>query len=423
MPSIHVRRDGLSAMTIAPLLRGLPCPAMVRERWLIGILTAVNFTHILDFVILMPLGPQLMRVFGIEPSHVALAVSAYSFSAAAAGVAGAFLIDRFDRKRALIVLLSGFILATGACALAPTFAALVWARIAAGACGGVLGALVLAIVADEIPHERRGAANGVVMAAFSLASITGVPAALAAATCWSWHAPFILLAGLGVGVLVVALVVLPPMRSHLGRPVAARTILIEVAFDPGNLRAFAFMAVLMLASFAVIPFISQYLVGNVGFSESDLPYLYLYGGICSVVTSPWIGRLVDRLGARQVFTVLALASIVTTVLLTRLGPVGKPLALACTTLFIVVGSGRYVPAMTLIASSVAPARRGSFMSLNSAVQSAASGLAAWLAGLAIGRDAEGHLTGYDAVGLGAVVAILVSIVLAWRVRVPVTVSS
>lgn len=391
---------------------------MVRERWLVGILTAINFTHILDFVIMMPLGPQLMRVFAIEPAHFALAVSAYSFSAALAGVAGAFLIDRFDRKRALIALYIGFIVATGACALAPSFAALVVARIAAGACGGVLGALVLAIVADEIPYERRGAANGIVMAAFSLASIAGVPAALAAATTWSWHAPFILLSGLGVGVLAVAVAVLPPMRSHLGRPVAALTTLVEVGLDRANLRAFAFLAALMFAGFAVIPFISPYLVGNVGFSESDLPYVYLFGGLCSVVTSPLIGRLVDRLGTRPVFTVLAVVSIVPTLLLTHMGMVGKPLALACTTLFIVAGSGRFVPAMTLVASSVAPARRGSFMSLSSAVQSAAAGLVTWLAGLAIGRDAEGHLTGYDAVGLGAVAAILLATVLAWTVSLP-----
>lgn len=391
---------------------------MSRERWLIGILTAINFTHILDFVIMMPLGPQLMRVFAIEPSHFALAVSAYSFSAAFAGVAGAFLIDRFDRKRALLGLYIGFIVATAACAVAPTFVALIAARIAAGACGGVLGALILAIVADEIPYERRGAANGIVMSAFSLASIAGVPAALAAATTWSWHAPFVLLAGLAAAVLAVALVVLRPMRGHLGRPVAASTTFLEVVLDAGNLRAFAFIAALMLAGFSVIPFISPYLVGNVGFREADLPYVYLFGGIFSVVTSPLIGRIVDRVGTRPVFTVLALASIVPTLALTRLGMVGVPLALACTTAFIIVGSGRFVPAMTLVASSVAPARRGSFMSLNSAVQSAASGLAAWLAGLAIGRDAQGRLTGYDQVGLGSVAAILLAIVLAWRVRVP-----
>ena len=391
---------------------------MSRERWLIGILTAINFTHILDFVIMMPLSPQLMRVFAIEPSHFAGAVSAYSFSAAIAGVAAAFLIDRFDRKRALLGLYAGFILATAACALAPSFAALVAARVAAGACGGVLGALILAIVADEIPPERRGTANGIVMAAFSLASIAGVPAALAAATHWSWHAPFMLLAALASVVLGVALAVLRPMRRHLGRPVSVAATLAEVAFDAGNLRAFAFIAMLMLASFSVIPFISPYLVGNVGFREADLPYIYLFGGICSVVTSPLIGRVVDRVGTRPVYTALALASIPPTLALTRLGDVGVPLALACTTVFIIAGSGRFVPAMTLIASSVAPARRGSFMSLNSAVQSAASGMATWLAGLAIGRQADGRLTGYDLVGIGSVAAILLTIALAWRVRVP-----
>jgi len=391
---------------------------MVRERWLIAVLTAINFTHILDFVIMMPLAPQLMQVFAIEPSHFALAVSAYSFSAAIAGVLGAFIIDRFDRKRALLGLYAGFILATGACALAPSFAALLVARIAAGACGGVLGALVLAIVADEVPYERRGAANGIVMGAFALASIIGVPAALAAATAWSWHAPFVLLAGLGVAVFVVAALVLPPMRGHLGRPGTALATVLAVAGDRANQRAFAFMAALMLAGFAIIPFISPYLVANVGLAQTDLAYVYLFGGLCAVVASPLVGRWVDRRGARQVFTVVALLSIVPTLLLTHLGEVGRTLALAVTTLFVTASSARFVPAMTLIGASVAPARRGSFMSLNSAVQSAFSGLGAWLAGLAIVRDGEGRLLGYGAVGWCSAGVILVAIALAWRVRAP-----
>lgn len=386
------------------------------ERLLIALLTAVNFTHILDFVILMPLGPQLMRVFGITPTQFAAAVSAYTFSSAIAGLLAALVIDRFDRKRALLAMYAGFMLATAACALAPGFATLVAARIAAGAFGGVLGTLVLAIIADQIPYERRGQATGVVMAAFSLASIAGVPLALWASVRWSWHAPFILLTALSAAVLVAAMLALRPMRAHLDRPHVPVATLLALVRTPSTWRALGFSAMLMLAGFTVIPFISPYLVANVGFTESDLPLIYFFGGICGVLTQPWIGRLADRHGKHRVFTIVAALSIGPILALTHLPEVSKPTAYLVTTLFVVLGSGRFVPAMAMVSSSVPPHQRGAFMSLNGSVQSAASGAAAWLAGAMISGH-DGRITGYDRVGLVAAAATVACLVLARGVRV------
>src|ERR1043165_4883618 len=165
------------------------------ERLLLTVLTIIQVLHLTDFVIMMPLGPQLMRVFGISPTEFGLLVSSYTFAAAIAGILGALVIDRFDRKRALLALFAGFTAANLACALAPGFTALLGARILAGAFGGVLGALMFAILGDYIAPERRGRATGILMAGFSIASVAGVPAGLWLAAHWSWHAPFLVLTG------------------------------------------------------------------------------------------------------------------------------------------------------------------------------------------------------------------------------------
>jgi predicted MFS family arabinose efflux permease len=389
-----------------------------RERLLIALLTAVNFTQMMDFVVMMPLGPQLMQVFSITATQFALAVSAYTISAAVSGVAAALFIDRFERRRALLWLYTAFIVATLACALAPDFASLVVARAAAGACGGTLGALVLAIVGDAVPYARRGAAMGMVMSAFALASILGVPAGIWLAAWLGWHATFYAIVGISTLVLLLSWRHLPMLRGHLAggqrAPLATlRALLCEAA----HWRVFAFTIALTFAGFMVIPFIATYLSRNVQVSDRELGLVYLCGGLCAVVTSPWIGRLADRHGKHRVFTIVALLAMAPTLTLTHLPALPLAGALAVTTCFIVIGSGRFVPATALITSAVAAPLRGSFMSLNTAVQSGASGAAALLAGLIIHQDsATGPLHGYGTVGWLSCLATFIGVGLVWTIR-------
>jgi predicted MFS family arabinose efflux permease len=392
-----------------------PAPAL-RESWLLFILAAIQFTHIMDFVIMMPLGPQLMRVFQISPKEFGLLVSAYTFSAATSGLLSAFFIDRFDRKNALLALYLGFTLGTFACALAPTFSFLLVARILAGAFGGVLGALVLAIIGDSIPEERRGAATGKVMAAFSIASIGGIPVGLYLASHASWHAPFYLLTGLSLLVLVLAWRMLPSMRQHLLHHVPQHPgkVLLTIFSQANSLWAFALMVVLSFAGFTVVPFLSPYMVANVGFEEAQLSYIYLFGGLATVVTSQWAGRLSDKYGKSKVFMVAALLSIIPILLVTHLPQVAHWQAFVVTTLFFIFFGARFVPAMSLITSSIEPRLRGSFMSVNSSVQQLASGLAAFLAGLIITTTPGSQtLHGFGTVGIIATVFTLISM---WVVK-------
>jgi len=389
--------------------------AATSERGVLFTLAAVQFTHIMDFMIMMPLGAGLMRVFNITPTQFSYLVAAYGLSAAVTGFAGGFFIDRLDRKRALLWLYAGFGAATLACAFAPTFHWLLAARVAAGACGGVAGALVLAIVSDVIPPNRRGRGMSVVMTAFPIASVLGVPTGLMLATWFEWHAPFLLLAGLSVPIWCVAsrfLPALPPSaaRTHPGRQMW------DILTHGVHRRGFLLTASLVFAGGLIIPFMSPSLVANTGLGESQLTLVYLCGGAATFFTTPLFGRLTDRhdkVGVLALITVLAVA---TSLALTNLGPTPVVLTLAITTVFFITMSGRFTPTMTMVSNAVEPRYRGGFMSVNSAIQQASSGLANLVAGLFITREASGRLAGFPRVGWLASAVFALTVVLAWRLR-------
>ena len=389
----------------------------MRERHLIAFLTTVQFVHMVDFVIMMPLGPMLMHDLGIGTVEFSWLVASYTFAAAISGVLAGFIIDRGDRRAYLLPLLVLFSLATMACGWAPTWSSMMIVRAAAGFFGGALGTLTMAIVPDAIPPERRGRALGVIMASFSIASIVGIPIGMTLAVHQGWHAPFWWLGGTGLAVAGWAMIAFPHMVGHIHAVHATPwQTLVAIFRVPAHWRAFALSVSLVLAGFTVIPFISPYLVGNLGFTNDQLQYVYLAGGIASVVTSPLIGRLADRFGARRVFAGVAILSVVPLLGLTNLPPLGMTVTLVVTTGFIVLISGRFVPAMTLIANGVEPRLRGSFMGFHSAIQSMAMGMAAQIAGRLVTKTTDGSILHYPRVGWLAAGFTLLAIVIALTIR-------
>jgi len=389
-----------------------------RERWLLFTLAGIQFTHILDFMIMMPLGPQFTALFGISNAQFGLLVSAYTLSAGFSGLMAATYIDRFSRKQLLLTMYSLFGLATLACALAPDYVWLMVARVAAGLFGGVLSALSQTIVADVIPFERRGRAMSVVMTSFSVSTVAGVPLGLFLAAHFNWHAPFVGIAAL-VGLLALAAwQTLPRLDAHLHHPerVSVWRGIGQVLAEPNHLKAFAVSGLMMFAAFTVIPYITIYLQSNAGMKTQEVPWIYLCGGLATLLSARYFGRLTDRVGKVQMFQRLALA--VTVPLMATTLSQGLPLwgLLAISTLFFTVMSGRMIPGMAMISSAALPRLRGTFMTLNSAVQSASMGLAALVAGLIIGRDAQGQLTLYWVAGLLGGVASLLSVWLAGHLR-------
>lgn len=386
-----------------------------KERAILLTLMAVQFTHVLDFMIMMPLGSHLMRVFQIGPGQFSYLVAAYGLAAALTGFASGAVLDRFDRKHALLALYSGFGLATLACAFAPNYHALLLARFAAGAFGGVASSVVVAMVGDVIPPERRGRAMGSVMVAFPIASVLGVPFGLFLAERWEWHAPFFLLGGLAFIVLFGASRILPNLRTlhvaeHPWRQMKA------ILSDPIHQRGFLLSAALIFAGGLIIPFLAPSMVSNVGLTEAQLPLIYAAGGICTFITTPYIGRLSDRHDKLRVLGWLSLAASIVVLMLTNLPPAPVAVAMLMTSLFMITMSGRFTPAMAMVTNAVGGRYRGGFMSVNSAIQQASSGLANLTAGLLVATDAQGRIVGYPRIGVAAVVFFALTFFLAARLR-------
>lgn len=389
-----------------------------KETILLLTLALIQFTHVMDFMIIMPLGNQLMKLFQIGPQQFGFIVSAYTITAGIVGFTGAFFVDNFDRKKILTVCYTGFLVGTLACAFAPNYEFMLLARILTGAFGGLLSTIILSIVGDAIPFERRASAMGVVTAGFSLASVFGVPFGNFLATTYSWHAPFFFIAGFGVIVNLFIFRFVPLMSDHI-QDKSRRPDLIGVIKRLGKnmnqRRALLLMSLLMLSQFSIIPFIAAYMEKNVGFSQLQVTYIYLFGGLCTVFTSPLIGRLADKIGKQKVYAIFASLAVIPLFLITNLSPWPIWAVLIVTSFFFIVISGRVVPAMAMITSTAIPQNRGSFMSFNSSVQQLSAGIAAFISGAIVTENSAGQLVNYNIVGYLAIAACLVSIWAAFRI--------
>jgi DHA1 family inner membrane transport protein len=399
----------------AKLRRSLP--RLTASEWLVlGVLAALQFTHNLDYMIMMPLLPQFEREMSISPQQFGFLVSAYAFSAGVSGLLAALVIDRFDRKRALLVLYAGFTLGTLLCALAPGYLSLLAARTVAGAFGGVVAATTLAIIGDLFSDSRRGRAMGVIMTAFSVALIVGVPAGLYLANRWGWRSTFGVLGLLSALVLLLVLRVLPPLCGHLAHVREESDSLWAALSYPTHVRAYVLMIALVFSTLMIVPYLADYLVANAGRTEQELPWVYLAGGLFTLLFLPLVGRVSDRYAKLAVFRVIALTAIAPALAVTHLPSVSLGVALVWSTLFMVITASRMVPAMALITASALPRYRGSFMTINSSVQQLAAGLAALVGGVLLGKSEGGTLTGFQNVGYLAALAMVLSAVLAGRLR-------
>jgi predicted MFS family arabinose efflux permease len=390
---------------------------LTRREWgLLLVLAAMQFTHILDFVIMMPLGPEFAETLSVTTRQFGWMVSVYGFSACVTGLFASTFLDRYDRKTALLGLYAGFTVGTVLCGAASSYLTLVLARAVAGGFAGVMAATVLAVVGDVFPDVRRGTAMGVVMSAFSVAAVLGVPVGLYFANHTSWRAPFLALGALSVAVGVLAWRVLPPIRHHLAEA-GLRPGMWEIMTDPRHLRAYALTTVLVMGSFTLGPYISLYLVNNVGLDKQDLEYVLLFGGAATLLATPYSGKLSDRYGKLRVFRLVVLVTLVPTLLLTNLPRTSVSVAVLVVSFYMSTMSARMVPAMALITASARARYRGSFMSINSSVQQLGMGLAPLLAALFL-NDTEGRepLVGFSEVGLLSALVMLSSVYFAGHLR-------
>lgn len=390
------------------------------EKILLFTLAFIQFSHIVDFMILMPLGPQLMRILVIDPHQFGLLVSAYTFAAGTTGLLSSMYIDRYDRKHALLFFYIGFCVSTFACAVSWNYHSLLIARTVAGAFGGVLGSLIMAIVSDSIDYKRRGAAMGTVMTSFSIASIFGVPLSLQLANMFGWNAPFMFLAVLSTLMIFVIWFKIPNMGHHLvsgekhATPLSAFT---NVLKNNNQLIALAFYVLLIFGHFAIIPFLSPSLVANAGLDEKQLPLVYLVGGIVSIIASPLIGKVSDIYGKAKIFRVAAAISVIPIFLITHLFHNSVFIILSLVAFLFLCMGARMIPASAMMSGTVKPKNRGSFMSITAALQQFSAALASYIAGIIVVKDAEGHLLHYQTVGYIAMAFSVFAIIASLKIQV------
>jgi predicted MFS family arabinose efflux permease len=361
-----------------------------------------------------------MHAFHIAPAAFATAVSAYSWCSGLSGLFAATYIDRFDRRKLLLVIYALFALSNLACALASSYPLLLVARAFAGMTGGVLGSVIMAIVGDVIPVQRRGAATGTIMTALSLAAIAGVPAGVMLGAHFSWAAPFVLLAVLSVLIWFGVSQIVPPLAGHLSRrPPPLRQVLPDLGRllgNPRHLNAFALTFMIMVSHMLVIPFISPMLVLNHGVAPAQLSWMYMGGGFATFFTSRAVGRLADRYGKHRVFQIAALLSMLPVLFVTHLPNLPFVAMVLFFPFFMVSMSGRMVPMQALLTTVPEPARRGAFLSANSALQALGMGCGAWLGGLMLTNTASGQIAGYGTVGWVAVGITTVAVLWVGRVK-------
>jgi predicted MFS family arabinose efflux permease len=385
-----------------------------KERMVILIIAIMQFAHLLDFVIMMPLGPYFMKEFDITANEFGFLVSSYTFSAGLSSLLASLFLDKFDRKHAILFIFSGFILGTFFCGLPNSYAFLITARIVAGGFGGMVGVMVLSIIGDLIPHERKGKATGIVMSAFSIASVAGVPIGLLIAEAYSWRTVFISLAAFSFLLLIPAYIFLPEMNLHrsLSKNKNVFQLWKTVLSDKSSYNTFFIMVCLMFGGFTIIPFIAPFLTNNLKLEVSDLKYVYFVGGLFTFFTSRLIGILSDKYGKVIIFRVISFISFIPILILTHSTAMSFFHIIILMTIFMIFVSGRIVPAFALITSSIKPEIRGGFMSMNSAIQQGASGLATIVASSIIVTDPEGLIYNYERVGYVAVTAGIIAI---WRI--------
>jgi predicted MFS family arabinose efflux permease len=388
------------------------------QKFIIGILAFLQFTIVLDFMILSPLGALLMQELKLPASRFGLVVSVYAFSAGASGLFAAGFADRFDRKRLLLFFYTGFVLGTLFCALAPSYPYLLAARMITGLFGGVIGSISFAIIADLFPPQARGRVMGTVQTAFAASQVLGIPVALVLANRWGWHAPFFLIVGVSSAVGIVIALRMKPINAHLAlqRPQNPFRHLWGALSRGDYARAYACTMLLVTGGFMLMPFGSAYLVNNVKITLESLPIIYMVTGLISIFAGPLIGRLSDTVGKYAVFCAGSVSAAVMVVVFTHLGPSPLWVVVVVNVLLMVSVTSRMISASALTSIVPDAPDRGSFMAVNSSIQQIAGGVASAAAGLIVTLTPSGALWHYDTLGYVVVVSMAIAVTLLYGIH-------
>jgi predicted MFS family arabinose efflux permease len=383
------------------------------QKFVVGVLAFLQFTIILDFMIISPLGAMMIPNLNITPHQFGWAVSSYAFSAGVSGFLAAGFADRFDRKRLLLFFYCGFMLGTLLCALANTYPLLLLARIVTGLFGGVIGSVALAIATDLFPLEMRGRVMGIISTAFAASQVLGLPAGLFFANRWDWHAPFFAILGVAIPAGLVILLRMKPVADHLALK-QERSPLMHLVHTVAERRfslAFILVTLLPTGAYMLMPFGTAFIVNNVGLSFAVLPVIYLITGLCAVVVGPLVGKASDRFGKFPTFCFGTALSVIMVTIWTNIGHLPLAWVIVINVILFAGIFSRMIPSQALISAIPGPTQRGAFNAVSASLQQMAGGISAGVAGLIIVQMPGGPLQHFDWVGYIVVAVSLVSLVL------------
>jgi predicted MFS family arabinose efflux permease len=388
------------------------------EKAVIGILGFLQFTVILDFMIISPLGAIVMPSLQISPRQFGFAVSSYAFSAGVSGFLAAGFADRFDRKRLLLFFYFGFMLGTLLCALATTYPLLLLARIVTGLFGGVIGSVVMAITTDLFPLEMRGRVMGVISTAFAASQVLGLPAGLYLTSHWDWHAPFFAIFALGVPAGIIIMLIMRPIVAHLALKQERSPLkhLINTISEPRYRLAFLLVMLMPTGGYMLMPFGTAFIVNNVGLAFAALPVIYLVTGLSTIFVGPLVGKASDSLGKFPMFCVGSLVTLIMVPIWTHIGHVPLAWVIVINVVLFAGIFSRMIPAQALISAIPEPTKRGAFNAVSASLQQFAGGASASVAGWLIVQRPDGSLGHFDWLGYVVMAISLMTVALMYRVH-------
>jgi predicted MFS family arabinose efflux permease len=389
------------------------------QKLVILILALTQFTVILDFMIMSPLGDMLMKSMNIKPAAFGITVSAYGISSGVSGLLTAGFADKFDRKRLLLLFYVGFVAGTVFCGISQNFASLLIARIVTGLFGGVIGGTSMAIITDLFFFQQRGRALGFIQMAFGASQVLGVPFGIMLGNWWGWQMPFFLTAGLAAFTAIAIAAFIRPVNDHL-RLQQDRTALVHLwrTVVKGDYQiGFAVTALISIGGFMMMPLGSIFAINNLRITSAQLPLLFMVAGVSSLIVVPLIGRLSDKINKVKLFAIATAWMMTACVIYSNLSATPFSWVVVINILLMIGVISRMVPSSALISSIPSPADRGAFMSVNASMAQIAGAVAAIAAGLIVTQqDKFSPLRHYDTVGYVTVIMSLMSMFLIGRVN-------
>jgi predicted MFS family arabinose efflux permease len=380
--------------------------------FIIALLALLQFTIVLDFIVISPLGAQLMKDMNLRTADFGLVVSAYAFSAGISGLIAAGFADKFDRKKLLLFFYAGFIIGTLLCGIATNYQFLLMARIVTGLFGGVIGSVSFAIITDLFRMELRGRVMGFVQMAFSTSQVLGIPIGLYLANKLGWHSPFIMISGASIVASIIIMLKMKPINAHLiiQSDRNAFRHLFKTVFQVKYFGAFSVNILLVTGGYMLMPLGSAFSVYNLGISLEQLPVLYMVTGIFSMMGGPIIGKLSDTIGKYKIFLTGSLITIIMLLIYCNLGITPLWIVIAINIVLTIGVLARMISASALMTAIPEPSERGAFMSVNSSVQQVSGGIASIIAGSIVVQSASGKLVHYNTLGYVVIAAVIITMV-------------